>query len=212
VAESDAVAAKTARGSAAGSAAAGTARERILDAAASVMREKGIAAATTKEIARAAGYSEAMLYKHFEGKSQLFVAVLDERLPSFREPIADDAADVRQGLERIVEALMRFYFASLPIAASILGSPDLLDAQRRLSERQGVGPQVPVRAVSAYLRRQRAAGRLPEAFDVDAVASLLTGAALHSAFLAVFSGRDELPAPDAEAKALVAAVLPRTEA
>ncbi|MFF7247244.1 helix-turn-helix domain-containing protein [Embleya sp. NPDC008237] len=45
------------------------------------MRTLGLARTTTKEIARAAGCSEAALYKHFTGKEELFVAVLQERLP-----------------------------------------------------------------------------------------------------------------------------------
>ena len=57
-----------------------TTRDRILDAAATVMREKGIAKATTKEIARAAGYSEALLYKHFADKQEIYMGVLRERV------------------------------------------------------------------------------------------------------------------------------------
>ena len=59
-------------------------RDRILDAAAHVMRTRGFARTTTREIARAAGYSEATLYKHFQDKTDLFLAVLKERLPSLR--------------------------------------------------------------------------------------------------------------------------------
>jgi AcrR family transcriptional regulator len=56
-------------------------RQRILDAADHLMRTLGLARTTTKEIARGAGCSEAALYKHFAGKEDLFVAVLQERLP-----------------------------------------------------------------------------------------------------------------------------------
>ena len=38
-------------------------RDRMLDAAAHVMHTRGLSRATTKEIAKAAGYSEAALYK-----------------------------------------------------------------------------------------------------------------------------------------------------
>ena len=58
-------------------------RERIVEAAERVMRERGLARGTTKEIARAAGYSEGTLYKHFESKEDLFLAMLTERFPSF---------------------------------------------------------------------------------------------------------------------------------
>ena len=54
-----------------------------MEAAERVMRERGLARSTTKEIAREAGFSEGALYKHFESKEDLFVHVLAERLPPF---------------------------------------------------------------------------------------------------------------------------------
>src|SRR5258708_9570580 len=76
-------------------------RERILDATAGIMREQGLARATTKEIARAAGLSEAALYRHFRSKEEIFLRLMRERLPRFigalkglpsragRDPLAD---------------------------------------------------------------------------------------------------------------------------
>jgi AcrR family transcriptional regulator len=82
-------------------------RDRILDAAAHVMRTRGFARTTTKEIARAAGYSEATLYKHFLDKTDLFLAVLKERLPSLGSTLsalsaaidADAQADADAGTQ-----------------------------------------------------------------------------------------------------------------
>jgi AcrR family transcriptional regulator len=48
-----------------------TSRDRILDGAVDVMRSRGLARASTKEIARAAGVSEALLYKLFADKTDL---------------------------------------------------------------------------------------------------------------------------------------------
>lgn len=51
---------------------AGQRREAILAAAKRVFGEAGYHQATTREIAAAAGVSEALLYQHFPGKRQLF--------------------------------------------------------------------------------------------------------------------------------------------
>ena len=64
-------------------------RARILDAAASVIRQHGLAAATTREIARAAALTEAALYKYFPSKDDLFLAVLLERLPGLPDTVKD---------------------------------------------------------------------------------------------------------------------------
>lgn len=50
-------------------------KEAILVAAGSVFARLGRDGATTKEIARAAGVSEALLYKHFSGKEALYEAL-----------------------------------------------------------------------------------------------------------------------------------------
>ena len=89
-------------------------RERILDAAAEVMETLGLARATTKQIAGAAGYSEATLYKHFDDKSELLLAVLGERLPALvglLKRLPDEAGQgvVAERLEEVANQAVRFY-------------------------------------------------------------------------------------------------------
>ncbi len=51
-------------------------REQILDTAVNLFSQKGFKGTTTKEIARAAGVSEAMVFKHFASKDELYGAIL----------------------------------------------------------------------------------------------------------------------------------------
>ena len=183
-------------------------RERILDAAARVMRERGVAHATTKEIARAADCSEALLYRHFDDKQGLFMAVLQERLPGFALP--DDAVgtgSVEANLVRLVTGLLDFYVDSFPISASIFSSNVLLARHREAIAAHGAGPQVPRLRVQAYLEAERTAGRVRADADVGAAARLLVGAALHEAFLVVFWGAEGVTEPELGQR-LVAQVLP----
>ncbi|MGL5930512.1 MAG: TetR/AcrR family transcriptional regulator [Dermatophilaceae bacterium] len=166
-----------------------SARERILDAAAVIMRRDGLVRATTKEIAREAECSEALLYKHFPDKRDIFLRVLTERSP--RLDVAADmpgTATVTGNLEALVAILLRFYEQSFPIAASIFSSGDLLTAHREAMNDRGAGPNAPSRILVGYLNEEMRLGRLPTT-DADAVARLLTGAALHEAFLATYAGQ-----------------------
>jgi AcrR family transcriptional regulator len=61
-------------------AARGTARERLLDAAAEVFAERGYRAAGVEEIASAAGVTKGAVYWSFRGKQDLFFALMDERV------------------------------------------------------------------------------------------------------------------------------------
>lgn len=52
-------------------------REQITDSAARLFAEFGFTGTTTKEIAAAAGISEASLFQHFGTKAELYAAILD---------------------------------------------------------------------------------------------------------------------------------------
>ncbi|MEU1490335.1 TetR/AcrR family transcriptional regulator [Streptomyces sp. NPDC005775] len=164
-------------------------RARILDAAHRLMLTIGLARATTKEIARAAGCSEAALYKHFSSKEELFVAVLKERLPKVDGILKRLIADPRQG-ERTVERNLTdiareaalFYEQSFPIAASLYAEPRLKERHDAAMRELGTGPHMPIRGVDAYLRAEQAAGRVRADSDTYAAASLLLGACAQRAF------------------------------
>jgi AcrR family transcriptional regulator len=70
-------------------------RQAVLDTACQVFSRLSYRGATTAEIAREAGISEPILYRHFGSKRDLYLACLDEAWRSFREgaeqAIADDA-------------------------------------------------------------------------------------------------------------------------
>jgi AcrR family transcriptional regulator len=182
-----------------------SAREAVLDAAAAIMREHGIARATTKEIARRAGYSEAVLYKHFADKQALFLAVLAERAPRIAAPGAPGEGDLRENLTALVTGLLGFYAHSFPMAASIFSERELLAAWRTQLAQREAGPHLPRQAIADYLDAERRLGRLHASTDVNAVATLLCGAALFEAFLASFH-EAPLDSPEKTAARLVGAV------
>ena len=201
-------------------------RGRILDAAAHVMRTRGFARTTTKEIARAAGYSEATLYKHFLDKTDLFLAVLKERLPSLGSTLsalsaaidadnhgpADAATAAGESLASRLTATARgaiaFYEASFPISASVFSDPELLAAHRAAVTGRGGGPQYPLEALARYLRLEQGRGRIRPGADCDAAASLLLGSCFQYAFLRCFAQLPpDLDAAQAHATAIVTTLL-----
>lgn len=191
-----------------------TTRDAILDGALEVMRTRGLARTTTKEIARAAGFSEATLYKLFADKVDLFLCVLAERLP--RVTVVSQGVtglvgqdSVASNLTMMAAEIERFYEASLPIAMSLFSDVDLLTRQRETVYERGAGPEVIVHRVAGYLRGEQAAGRVGAAAPVDGAATSLVGACMHHAFLRCFNAR---PPDDADLSAfagsVVAAILP----
>jgi AcrR family transcriptional regulator len=54
-------------------------REQILETAVRLFSQHGFSGTTTKQIAQAAGVSEAMVFRHFSSKDELYGAILDAK-------------------------------------------------------------------------------------------------------------------------------------
>lgn len=163
------------------------ARVRLLDAAHELMRTVGLARATTKEIARAAGCSEAALYKHFDSKEELFIQVLTERLPPLRPLLSSLAAEpgrhsLAENLTEIAREACLFYEQSFPIAASLYAETQLKRRHDDAMRQRGAGPHVPIQELDTYLRAEQELGRVSTDTDTFAAASLLMGACAQRAF------------------------------
>ena len=52
-------------------------REQLLDTAVTLFAERGFSGATTSELAKAAGVTEPIIYRHFRSKKDLFIAVIE---------------------------------------------------------------------------------------------------------------------------------------
>jgi AcrR family transcriptional regulator len=169
-------------------------RDRILDGAAQVIRERGVANATTKQIARAAQFSEATLYKIFDDKIDIFLAVLNERLPSF-SPVQEGATvrvgrnTVQRNLEIFAAEALLFYAEVFPIGASLFSDPDLLARYREALAARDTGPHTVSDAVVEYLRAEQREGRILSDADPEAAGMLLVGGCYHRAFLLTFAGQ-----------------------
>ncbi|MFH1680727.1 MAG: TetR/AcrR family transcriptional regulator [Candidatus Eisenbacteria bacterium] len=86
-----------------------TKKEAILDAALDLFVEKGISAATTREIARRAGTAEGNLYRHFESKDTLARHLFGDCAGRFRRRLVDAAAAAVEPEARI-RSLVRAIF------------------------------------------------------------------------------------------------------
>ncbi len=142
------------------------ARIRILDAAHELMLTIGLARATTKEIAKAAGCSEAALCnKYFPSKEELFVNVLKERLPQLSPLLAGLAAEPGRGsllenLTGIARQAALFYEQSFPIAASLYAETGSTPARSRCAP-WGRAPTCPSGVSTPISAPNGSAGQVP---------------------------------------------------
>lgn len=178
-------------------------RARLVEAAERVMRSKGLARTTVKEIAREAGYSEGALYKHFTSKEELFLAVLADRLPPFIAlakilPGRAGQGTVQETLTEVVRLATAYFIEAFPILASLFAEQEMLGRHRDALLARGAGPQRANDAVAAYLAAEQRLGRVRGDASAAGAAALLLGASFQHAFLRHFLPPEELSVQNEE--------------
>jgi AcrR family transcriptional regulator len=160
-------------------------RQAILEAAQRVFAGGSYSGSTTAEIAREAGVSEPILYRHFASKRDLYLACLGAAWESLRT--AFDAKVDELGEREAVTAIglaSREFHASGGIKPVTLWIQALTEAGEDEEIRNFL--RVQLREVHDYVaaavRRAQAAGGVPADRDPDAEAWIFVGAALLLSF------------------------------
>ena len=102
-------------------------RELILAAARRVFLDAGYAGARTRQIAEEAGITEALLYRFFPSKEEIFRAAVHEPLEKFVAELLATTAEIEsrkgdraESLRLVNEMLLRFMADSAPFLAVVL--------------------------------------------------------------------------------------------
>lgn len=174
------------------------ARQRILDAALALIRQKGIGRVTTREIALAAGAAEGSLFKNFGDKMGLLTELVCYELPENQawRAVATEAppgqGDLAAGLVLFMQRAINYYAASLPLAAGSLADRELLRRHQALNRERGSGPQLALQATVDWLHGWQEAGYLDQAADLYAMAVALCGGALICAYTEQLAGPGQI--------------------
>jgi AcrR family transcriptional regulator len=174
------------------------ARQRILDAALGLIRDRGIGRVTTKDIALAAGAAEGSLFKNFGDKMGLLTELLSQDLPENRAWRAVPAeappghGDLATALVLFMERAIDFYTAALPLVAGSFADRELLRRQQERNRQRGTGPQLALQASADYLHGWQETGHLDAAADPYAIAVALCGGALIYAWTEQLAGAGEV--------------------
>lgn len=150
---------------------------QIIAAALELLSEGGIPALTIKNLARAVGVSEPALYRHFENKQGILVAILD-RFEAHMGELFDQALSEEAGVLDQIQAVYRRVFRSFaaqPALASVVFAEEIFRHDRRLAERVARIMDTVEGRVLSMLRSRR--GRTECRHDVPAkdLARLIMG-------------------------------------
>lgn len=167
---------------------ASDARERgILEAAARVFSAKGYDGSRTREIAREAGISEALMFRHFPSKNALLMAVVQPFIEKFAKPVFLNPArrllkeHAEDPVEDVLREVIRDRFALfrdnqrliMTLVMEAARRPELLEIVRRQ-----IVPEIVALASSAIgpARRRGVLRNLDDGLLLRSFLSLVVGA------------------------------------
>ena len=156
--------------------------QKIIDAAMTLVRDKGYVATTTKEIARIAGVNECTLFRKFESKKDIVLQGANQT--GWRANVTPEIFEnVEWDLQADLEMFMRAYidrmtpdFVNLSIG---LRAPQLYEETKELIMKV---PQAFLRTFTDYLNKMCAMGKIPEK-DFETLALTVFSATFGYTFL-----------------------------
>ena len=163
--------------------------QKIIDAAMTLVRDKGYVATTTKEIAKAAGVNECTLFRKFESKKDIVLQGAGQA--GWRANIIPEIFEkVEWDLQADLEMFMRAYmdrmtpdFVNLSIG---LRAPQLYEEARPLIMKV---PQTFLEAFTDYLNKMCGMGKIPEK-DFKTLALAVFSAVFGYTFLNASFGKE----------------------
>lgn len=150
-------------------------REQLLDTAAELFSAHGYARATTAELARAAGVTEPIIYRHFKSKKDLFVALIERTgkrtLEQWEEDLAG-ASDPADRLSRLIgdnPMVSKEGRAGYRVFLQAISEVDDEDIHRAVSDHIGLVHAFLVQELQVAQQRKRVTDR----FSAELIAWLL---------------------------------------
>ncbi len=167
-------------------------RQHLIDTAEKLLAEHQAGQITTRQIARAAGASDGVLYNYFADKNDLLVAALMRRyeqvLGQFEAGLpAPGTATVEANLVTYAQAALDMVAQAMPMVAGLISDPQLLHRFAAAMHREPFGPQRLRGPIAEYLEAEQKLGRLGS-FPVESAVSLILGPVIMFGFGEVMGG------------------------
>lgn len=184
-------------------------REQLLAAALALFLERGYRGTSVRDITRAAGVTEAVLYHYFANKADLWAAVLETYAPFGqvgRVLEAAAGAPLDEAVGAVARELLRLLRERQHLVLTLISEapvePDVARVLERFLDDGGS-------ALAAFLGRRQAQGEIAADVDVAAAARVVQGALLVRLLTTALTPHPDETASDDAAVAALARLLLR---
>jgi AcrR family transcriptional regulator len=157
-------------------------REEILRATLELIRVRGMARLTTREVAERAGVSEGSVFYHFEDRFGLLRAVFEQSLePLHIHALESGGDDLRTTVTKVSEGIERFLTASLDVMMAAQSDAELRESLHAYMLASDYGPHRGIASISAFIVAQQEAGVVRVDVNPTVIASMIVNDAFQRA-------------------------------
>jgi AcrR family transcriptional regulator len=186
-------------------------REEILRATLELLRERGIAKLTTREVASRAGVSEGSIFYHFVDRPGLLKAVFEQSLDSLRTLSVgvNVDGDIGATLSAFSAAIAEFLDSGLDVLMAAQADTDLRAVVIAFIIENDYGPHRGIAGIGRYLAQQQAAGMVRADVDPKIISYIVVSDAFQRAAQPkLFGQRRGVPGQEAFFAALMTLISP----
>ena len=151
-------------------------QQEIVDHAIELIAEGGVQVLTMKRLASRLGVSEPAIYRHFAGKADILLAILDQfesRVMSLIRRL-DELQEPEQVLDQFFNNQVR-QFSARPAMASVVFAEELFRNDRRLSDRVYAIMQRVQAQLTQWIQQGQKQESLRKDVDPEMVACMIQG-------------------------------------
>ena len=154
-----------------------TRQVEIIEAATKLIGEKGIQNVTTKHLAEEIGFSEPALYRHFSGKTEILVSVLEYFREKMRNGLDPLLAKQESGLEKVHQLIKYQFniFTSNPAIIMVIFAETSFQYDKKLSKIVSKLLQQKKQLVINILNEGVSDGSIRNDADVEQLTSIILG-------------------------------------
>jgi AcrR family transcriptional regulator len=153
-------------------------QKQIVDTTMSIIREKGLVSATTRNIAGRLGIKEPSLYRHFTNKEAIFEGMCEVVEDSYRQ-LAEDMKSVEGSvLEQISAAFLlrsKLYDQNPDLACILLNAEMVFQAYPELLERMKLVRKADYKLLVQAVKEAQKKGMMKKELKAENIATMIAG-------------------------------------
>jgi AcrR family transcriptional regulator len=149
-------------------------QKEIINASLEIIAESGIQSLTIKNLSRKIGLVESAIYRHYESKTQILVAILDSIGDQSKSNEIKDTDSVFGFIEQMVGSHFRT-FTEKPALVSVVFAEDLFQNEPTLVEKTRLKVEKSISELSAVIQRGQQGGEIRGDLKSETLSVMING-------------------------------------